>query len=779
MERFNPSSLQKFLAYVERGRLRRPAFWWKAAMVLCFILLLFHLYNLRQIALASSLTSPLFYVVSMQEERYLEMKTKLMASGVDESLIHRLPGVNGSALNLEQLTHDGFLSYGAYLSAINQRSVVGGHYMTPGALGCYMSHVAVWQDANRLNRSIMVFEDDVHISSNFLFELKRSMADLPSRWHLFYPASIINTAEVRRVTRSYSRRLYQVYGQMWGTYAYMISPEGAAKLLGIPYPAQHQIDSYMIAQRDRLGLAVFRNKWNLVGTDNRPNRDSATQRYSILPNDGLPLIFHYYRNGAILSYNSSLLGTCEIKDIGKDGFKYAVVDHKAACSELTVPELGLLTPIADVTSAGAARNGAFGRLLLLAEKTAEAGAHRLHRLLLCLHAVSHTGGVCIGDDVAVIGEYSFWMAMLWRVDAFAGARENMPGVPGDSVLGFRHDTELLATIRSGAETILHDVLHKTSTAELLRMEEKLVAHILKPFQQACQAPRCRVFHSELVYPRPRQIQLQPFYLRVHWGRHALTSPLPGTFQTAPYGEIPKIFHVIWFGQCSNLSLRKYESIMSWLRYHPDWELKFWTEDDLRAEKLTLQSAIDTAKSYAQKSDIARVEIVARYGGIYVDSDLECLENIDPLIKGASAVGCHEDGVEQVALSLSTGFFGATPNHPVAQRLVTAYGRALLNTKDVNMKTGPAFFRAVIGEDLDMIRMLPSRWFYPIRYSERNLLTEHGCHDIGCRFFGSYAIHYFKAVGAIWEHAAPISHDADSCTAFKAQLKSRHKVVSLG
>ncbi len=44
---------------------------------------------------------------------------------------------------------------------------------------------------------------------------------------------------------------------------------------------------------------------------------------------------------------------------------------------------------------------------------------------------------------------------------------------------------------------------------------------------------------------------------------------------------------------------------------------------------------------AQKADVARYEIVLKYGGIYMDIDFEPLKNIEPLLHGVDAFVAYE------------------------------------------------------------------------------------------------------------------------------------------
>lgn len=85
--------------------------------------------------------------------------------------------------------------------------------------------------------------------------------------------------------------------------------------------------------------------------------------------------------------------------------------------------------------------------------------------------------------------------------------------------------------------------------------------------------------------------------------------------------IPKIIHYCWFGgsEKSELILK---CIESWKKYCPDYKIIEWNESNWNVNKyLYAQGAYD-AKKWAFVSDVARLDILYEYGGIYLDTDVE-------------------------------------------------------------------------------------------------------------------------------------------------------------
>ena len=94
-------------------------------------------------------------------------------------------------------------------------------------------------------------------------------------------------------------------------------------------------------------------------------------------------------------------------------------------------------------------------------------------------------------------------------------------------------------------------------------------------------------------------------------------------------RIPKIIHHIWLGSPFP---EKYKILReTWKKHHPDWEFVLWTDEDIEAFGLFNKDLYDQSDNYGAKSDIARYEILYRFGGLYIDTDFESEEDYNELI----------------------------------------------------------------------------------------------------------------------------------------------------
>ena len=112
----------------------------------------------------------------------------------------------------------------------------------------------------------------------------------------------------------------------------------------------------------------------------------------------------------------------------------------------------------------------------------------------------------------------------------------------------------------------------------------------------------------------------------------LAAPKPPLgFRKNAEQKIPKIIHTFWFSDKPGIPEKYLKYIDSWKKYAPDCEIKIWTLDTYRpmAKCLFFEQAIE-AKMWAFATDYARADVLRRYGGIYMDMDVEMLKPIEDL-----------------------------------------------------------------------------------------------------------------------------------------------------
>jgi mannosyltransferase OCH1-like enzyme len=177
--------------------------------------------------------------------------------------------------------------------------------------------------------------------------------------------------------------------------------------------------------------------------------------------------------------------------------------------------------------------------------------------------------------------------------------------------------------------------------------------------------------------------------------------------------IPRVFHQIWVNRQNPALPPAFQSYADkWRALNPQWQHRLWNLENLDFPLLRPE-LIPLCANYAQVADVLRLEVLYRYGGIYIDTDFEPLRPIDAVLHDVSHFFCSEDGVH-----ISSGIIGAPAGSPLILRMLEGLP-ATLGVQPPNRETGPLYLtRNLLAEGFEGdVSFLPSRLFYPYGWQE--------------------------------------------------------------
>jgi len=128
--------------------------------------------------------------------------------------------------------------------------------------------------------------------------------------------------------------------------------------------------------------------------------------------------------------------------------------------------------------------------------------------------------------------------------------------------------------------------------------------------------------------------------------------------------IPKIIHYCWFGR-GTYPEKVENCIKTWKTILSGYEFKLWNEDSFDVNSVQFVKEAYAAKRFAFVSDYVRVFALKTYGGIYLDTDIEVVKKLDPLLLQKAVLGTDEGGY-------LTAFMASEPNHPYFTSLLLLY-----------------------------------------------------------------------------------------------------------
>lgn len=146
--------------------------------------------------------------------------------------------------------------------------------------------------------------------------------------------------------------------------------------------------------------------------------------------------------------------------------------------------------------------------------------------------------------------------------------------------------------------------------------------------------------------------------------------------------IPRKIHYCWFGE---KEMPKYLlcCMESWRNHCPDYEIICWNEDNYDLNRISFAKEAYENEKYALATDAVRLDILYEHGGIYMDTDVSLMKNLDILLHQPAFTGVEKWG------NINTGgMMGAIPGHPMIKEMLDYRSRFhfILEDGSMNMET---------------------------------------------------------------------------------------------
>jgi mannosyltransferase OCH1-like enzyme len=179
--------------------------------------------------------------------------------------------------------------------------------------------------------------------------------------------------------------------------------------------------------------------------------------------------------------------------------------------------------------------------------------------------------------------------------------------------------------------------------------------------------------------------------------------------------IPRLLHHIWVGpEPVPTSL-----IEPWLEMHPGWDHVLWREDELRSFGLVNQRAFEAylkGRRWHGAANVARYEVLARLGGVYVDMDTRPLRPFDkgPFMRDdVELFAGYVQPREARPGLIGNAYIGAITEHPILVDAIARIGK-LAHLVPPFKTTGVYLFTDVVeahGDD-EHVRIMPTHTLFP-------------------------------------------------------------------
>jgi mannosyltransferase OCH1-like enzyme len=184
--------------------------------------------------------------------------------------------------------------------------------------------------------------------------------------------------------------------------------------------------------------------------------------------------------------------------------------------------------------------------------------------------------------------------------------------------------------------------------------------------------------------------------------------------------IPPVFHQVWVGpEPLPDEYRRYGQ--TWVDHNPGWELRLWTDENLPPD-FERKEVYELLRQPAERSDMLIFEVLYRFGGVYIDTDFECLRPIGPLLEGVE-IFCSYSHPDR----LNNAIMGSVPRHPLIEKGLRGMRPRTTYGKVDKAGTGP-FFVTELFVGQPEVKLFDWPIFYP-RTPEAER-TAYGIHHEG-------------------------------------------------
>jgi mannosyltransferase OCH1-like enzyme len=176
--------------------------------------------------------------------------------------------------------------------------------------------------------------------------------------------------------------------------------------------------------------------------------------------------------------------------------------------------------------------------------------------------------------------------------------------------------------------------------------------------------------------------------------------------------IPKIIHFCWFGENEKSALIK-ACIESWTIYLPDWEVMEWNEKNSPIDHPFVKKAL-SEKKYVFAADFVRFYALKMYGGVYLDTDMEIIKDLTPLLNYDFFAAYEDSDLNKI----SCGAIGSIKDHEILNKIFEYYNH---NTQFY--VAVPQILGQIYNDEFENVKILPIHSFYPYNPFDENKLIK--------------------------------------------------------
>jgi glycosyl transferase-like sugar-binding protein len=188
-------------------------------------------------------------------------------------------------------------------------------------------------------------------------------------------------------------------------------------------------------------------------------------------------------------------------------------------------------------------------------------------------------------------------------------------------------------------------------------------------------------------------------------------------------RIPRVFHQIWVG--GRPFPEKYKEWQKTWQSVPGWNYKLWTDKDVETFEFPNKDRYYREKNMGARADILRLAILEQFGGVYIDTDFECLKpEYFNLLNSSYDFFAGFISLDLGELQIANGIIGSIPHHPILVESIKTLATLPEGNagKDTLTNNGPGLITKMILLHANKVHrdvVFPCTYFLPLGRYQMN------------------------------------------------------------
>lgn len=204
----------------------------------------------------------------------------------NKSDLSSIPYIRIEAVNGKEIDIKPYVTSRVYNGIVNIDNTGERHFhtqITRGAIGCYLSHLDIYNRIKNSNKPYgLIIEDDAMFNKDVYNKgIKSILENIPEDWDIILLGRIDLETE--------NKGTYLVMHKFWGTHGYLINQSGVSKMLSLAnIPIDDQIDAVMgeLSRKNKLHIYAPIEQYILTNTNfNSEVQIRVSEKEGLNPND--------------------------------------------------------------------------------------------------------------------------------------------------------------------------------------------------------------------------------------------------------------------------------------------------------------------------------------------------------------------------------------------------------------------------------------------------------------------------------------------------------------